>query len=160
MTTHHGDPGHDGDLGVELTVAREAADEAAAIVRASYLRPTRRRRKGAHDVVTAIDVRAERAIMHRLRSAFPCDARIGEESGASGGRTDGAHGRSWLVDPLDGTVNFAAGVPFFSVSIALVERGRALIGIVVDPLTEERFVGVTGSGAWHEPSLAALAARR
>jgi myo-inositol-1(or 4)-monophosphatase len=141
----------------ELDVARQAAEEAAAILRDRFLGPTRRARKGPHDVVTDVDRLAEAAIMRRIRSAFPADSRVGEETGTHIG-ADPA--RTWLVDPLDGTINYASGIPWFSVSIGLVVDGSVVAGVVADPLRAERFVAARGIGAWHEPSGRTLRLRR
>ncbi len=97
----------------------------------------------AIDLVTIADREAEAEIVQRLRAAFPADAILAEESGASG---DG--GRRWIVDPLDGTTNFAHRFPHFSVSIALYDGANALLGVVFDPNRDELFTAVAGAGAW------------
>jgi myo-inositol-1(or 4)-monophosphatase len=145
------------ELARELAVARAAADASATILRQRFLRPARRTRKGRHDVVTDVDRAAERAIMGRIHEAFPADSRVGEETGTVVG---GDAGRTWLVDPLDGTINYVSGIPWFSVSIALVVNGEVVVGVVTDPLRHERFVAAAGTGAWHEPSGGRLRIRR
>jgi myo-inositol-1(or 4)-monophosphatase len=130
----------------ELRVTLDLVDTAVRLLRAGAARPIVRQRKGPHDVVTPLDAAVERRVMAGLSAAFPDDGRIGEETGAQPGRS----GRLWLVDPLDGTINFAAGLPFFSVSVALVVRNQPVLGVVADPLRVERFIGVVGRGAWAE----------
>ncbi|MEL7974441.1 inositol monophosphatase family protein [Isoptericola sp. F-RaC21] len=119
----------------EITVAAALAG-AAAVVEA-FRRPVTRHAKSGLDFATDTDVAAERAIRAVLAAARPGDAVVGEELGASGG--DGA--RRWYVDPLCGTLNFAAGVPAFGVNVALAERRdgveRVLAAAVADPLTGE-----------------------
>jgi len=97
----------------------------------------------ARDLVTEMDARAEALIFERLRDAFPDDAMLGEESGATTGRS----GRRWIVDPLDGTVNYAHSVPHFAVSIALEMRGRVELGVAYLPCADELYVAEHGAGA-------------
>jgi myo-inositol-1(or 4)-monophosphatase len=95
------------------------------------------------DLVTNADVAAERVVLDHLRARFPGDAIVAEESGTSG---DGR--RRWMVDPLDGTTNFAHRFPHFSVSIALVDGDEPEVGVVHDPMRGETFVARRGAGAW------------
>ncbi len=99
--------------------------------------------KSEKDVVTEVDHLSEEVILKTIGEAFPDDAFIAEESGPSGKRAD----RVWVIDPLDGTVNYANGIPFFSVSIALVVDGRAVLGVVLDPVRGELFSAAIGAGA-------------
>src|SRR5262249_3384896 len=100
--------------------------------------------KGAPtNLVTEMDRRAEAEILGRLRAAFPDDAILSEEAGAAGGRS----GRRWIVDPLDGTTNYAHGLPVFGVSIARESERRIALGVVYDPSRDELFVGEHGGGA-------------
>ena len=124
-------------------VAVEAARAAGQLLRAHFGRPHRVEHKGEIDLVTALDHEAEALIVGRLRAAFPDHAIVAEEG--SGGGVDGAH--RWLVDPLDGTTNYAHGYPCFAVSIAYEQAGRVVLGVVYDPLRDELFVGEAGGGA-------------
>lgn len=146
----------------ELRTATEAAREAGQILLDGFRRPTTERRKGAYDVVTALDHASERSIMARLADVFPTDRRLGEESGlavpARGGR--GGTIRTWIVDPLDGTVNFAAGIPFWCVSVALAVGQQAMVGVIADPLQNETYAAIRGRGAWRVEDGAPLAVRR
>ena len=95
------------------------------------------------DLVTEMDTRVEALILERLRAAFPDDAMLGEESGAVAGRS----GRRWIVDPLDGTTNYAHGVPIFAVSIALETRERIELGVAYLPSDDELYAAEPGAGA-------------
>jgi myo-inositol-1(or 4)-monophosphatase len=99
--------------------------------------------KSAKDVVTEVDHLSEDLILDAIRAAHPGDGIIAEESGehVGGGQAPTAGiGRAWIVDPLDGTINYANGIPFFCVSIALVEAGRPVVGVIHDPIRRETFV--------------------
>jgi len=100
-------------------------------------------RKGARDFVTAADRQSEAAVASVLSAAFPDHAIDGEEGTA----IRGAAG-TFLVDPIDGTTNFAWGLPFFGIAIALVEGGETVAGVVLDPSLGEAFVAERGLGAF------------
>jgi myo-inositol-1(or 4)-monophosphatase len=135
------------DLSRELGVAITAARAAGAIQVERYERLERIVHKSEKDVVTEADHLSEEAILATIREAFPDDRSLAEESGASGtGKVD-ASGRVWVVDPLDGTVNYANGIPVFCVAVGLAERGRPVVGVVYDPVRDEMFTAVTGRGA-------------
>ncbi len=127
-----------------LTVALEAAREAGEILLQYLDQPLHITEKGRRaDLVTDADRAAEQSIIKRLRSEFPQAGILGEESGMNAGTSD----ERWIVDPLDGTTNFAHGYPLFCVSIAY-ERGAELIaGIVYAPYMDECFAAERGSGA-------------
>ncbi len=144
----------------ELGVAIAAARAAAAIQIERYERLEHIVKKSAKDVVTEADHRSEEAIIAIIRDAFPADAILAEESGHSearhgAGPTDGAGSaqavgadhRIWVIDPLDGTVNYAAGIPHFCTSIGFVAGGRPAVGVVLDPTRDEVFSAVVGQGA-------------
>ncbi len=99
--------------------------------------------KGEADLVTAADRDSERLITARLRERFPDHAMVAEE----GGRTQAASGYCWYVDPLDGTTNYAHGLPIFAVSLGLEHDGEMLAGAVFNPVLEEMFTAVRGGGA-------------
>src|SRR3990172_2206404 len=86
---------------------------------------------------------AEERIVRRLLAAFPDDGILAEERGAEPGRS----GRRWIIDPLDGTTNYAHALPMFSVSIALETERRIQLGVVCDPNLDELYVAERGSGA-------------
>jgi myo-inositol-1(or 4)-monophosphatase len=95
------------------------------------------------NLVTVADTESQRAVTATIHATFPHHAVIGEE-GASG---DQGADRVWYVDPLDGTTNFTHGLPFFCVSVALLEYGRTVAGAVYDPVHDELFAASAGGGA-------------
>ena len=101
-------------------------------------------RKGARDFVTVADRQSEAAVAAALSAAFPDHAITGEEGTAI--RRQGAG--TFLVDPIDGTTNFAWGLPFFGIAVALVEGGETVAGVVLDPSLGEAFVAERGHGAF------------
>jgi myo-inositol-1(or 4)-monophosphatase len=120
----------------DAEVAVAAVQAGSAVVRARYGTPLARIDKGPMDFATDADVDAERAILAVLREMRPGDAVIGEELGESGDR---AARRTWLVDPLCGTLNFAAQTPLVAVSAGLRSDGRITAAAVADPLAAEVF---------------------
>jgi myo-inositol-1(or 4)-monophosphatase len=129
---------------LERRVAVDAARAAGRLLRDELSGARRIAYKGSPtNLVTEMDQRAEALILGRLRGAFPDDAILAEERGAAAGRS----GRRWIVDPLDGTTNYAHGLPVFGVSIALEEACRLVLGVVYDPMRDELFVGERGGGA-------------
>ena len=99
--------------------------------------------KSAKDVVTEADHLSEELIIDAIRAAYPGDGIIAEESGVhalgTGEAPSSGIGRAWVIDPLDGTINYANGIPFFCVAIALVEAGRPVVGVIHDPMRGETF---------------------
>ncbi len=129
----------------ELSVATDAARRAGDLLRRELRGPRRIAFKGSPtNLVTEMDGRAEALIVDALRSAFPADGILAEE----GGSTPGRSGRRWIIDPLDGTTNYAHGVPIFAVSIGLEEAGRIVVGVVYDPSQGELFTAERGAGAF------------
>ena len=105
--------------------------------------------KGTIDLVTDADLASERLIIDCIRSHYPRHAILAEESGASEGAnsTSGESEWKWIIDPLDGTTNYAHGYPCFCVSIGVERAGRMEIGVVYDPLRDEVFAAERGQGA-------------
>ena len=101
-------------------------------------------KSGVHNLVTQFDVASERAIVECLLEQFPESTVLAEE----GGGNENPEGLRWIIDPLDGTVNFAHGVPIFSVSIAAEVNGVVTAGVVYQPLLNEMFRAARGHGAW------------
>jgi myo-inositol-1(or 4)-monophosphatase len=138
------------DLPTQLLVlARATAEEAAALVRAGRGTAAQQvaTKSSAVDVVTAVDTASEQLIVDRLLSARPEDGVLGEE-GASRKGSSGVH---WVVDPIDGTVNFLYGLPAYAVSIAAEVEGRTEAGVVLNVATGELYTAVRGHGAWLTP---------
>lgn len=104
--------------------------------------------KGDINLVTEADLAAEKFIIERIRSYYPRHAILAEESGASNGAETGAASEwKWIIDPLDGTTNYAHGYPCFCVSIAVERAGKIEIGVVYDPVRNEMFAAERGQGA-------------
>lgn len=127
-----------------LTFAVDTAREAGALIREQFGAGTRIGYKGSVNPVTETDTAAEDLILGRIRSAFPDHRILGEERGESRG---GMGAPMWLVDPLDGTNNFAHGFPHFCVSLGLRVGATVQVGVVYDPLRDEMFAAQRGAGA-------------
>jgi myo-inositol-1(or 4)-monophosphatase len=141
----------------DAAFAREITERAGRILLERYERVERIDHKSAKDVVTEVDHLSEALVLDAIRTRFPGDGILAEESGAHRGAGAGrgrgapagdvadsaarslAHGRTWIVDPLDGTINYANGIPFFCVSIGLVVDGRPAAGAIHDPMRGETF---------------------
>ncbi len=134
------------DLDHALKVALEAAREAGAILIEESKGPQKISYKGDVDLVTQADVRSEKSITARLRAAFPDHRIVGEELGEQD-EAEASSRYRWLVDPLDGTTNFAHGFPVFAVSIGLLEDGEPVVGVVYHPSSDEMFSASRGGGA-------------
>ncbi|HEY0443006.1 MAG TPA: inositol monophosphatase family protein [Candidatus Limnocylindrales bacterium] len=127
----------------DLSFAIEVAERAGRLLMDRYERVERIDYKSARDVVTEVDHLSEAVILSAIRDTYPGDAILAEESGEHRGarRKQDAlgSGRTWIVDPLDGTVNYANGIPMFCVSIGLALDGRPAVGVVHDPSRGETF---------------------
>ena len=132
-----------GRWGVELAAAIELAQSAGRLVAARYEDSGPVAYKGARDIVTEVDHAAEALIRVGIAERFPTDAFYGEESG----RDATVAARVWVCDPVDGTINYANGLPFFCVSLALVADGRPVVGAVHDPLRRETFAAAADGPA-------------
>ncbi len=124
-------------------VALDAARAGAEVVRSRFGTRIDTSFKGDVDPVTDVDRSSERAILAVLRRLRPDDAILAEE----GGRTGLHRGRIWIVDPLDGTVNFLHGIPHVGVSVALWEEGSPRVGVVIDAVGGDEYVAVAGDGS-------------
>jgi myo-inositol-1(or 4)-monophosphatase len=127
-----------------FSTAWQAAHAGGAIVREKWQGPMSISHKGAVDLVTSVDRAAERCIVERLRRDFPHHSLLAEEETDYRGSQKGYR---WIIDPLDGTTNFAHGYPQFSISIALEREQQLLLGLVYDPLRQECFAAIRGEGA-------------
>jgi myo-inositol-1(or 4)-monophosphatase len=142
-----------------MTASHELLDLAVDIAREAGELAARRRQAGVSiaatksalaDIVTEADREVEKLIRRRLEDVRPDDGFLGEESGAGESRS----GLTWVVDPIDGTVNYAYGIPAYAVSIAVVEgvptpeEWTALAGVVFNPVSGELFRAARGQGAW------------
>jgi myo-inositol-1(or 4)-monophosphatase len=132
------------DLNARLVAACAIAREAGLSARRSFQsrpRSTQPDFKGHQDFVTATDAEVEDLIRRRLAEVFPQDSFFGEEGGGTFGRD------VWVVDPIDGTANFARGIPHFAISIAFVRDRQVEVGVVYDVMPDELYAGVRGGGA-------------
>ncbi len=118
----------------ELAFASEVARQAGDLLLSHYERLERIDYKSKRDVVTNADYASERLVIDAIKARFPDDAILAEESGAHSGG-----GRTWVIDPLDGTVNYANGIPFYCVSIGLVADDVPVVGVVLDPARDELY---------------------
>jgi myo-inositol-1(or 4)-monophosphatase len=129
-----------------LELARATAEEAAELVGAGRSTAAERveTKSSPVDVVTAVDTASEALITRRLLAARGEDGVLGEE----GAEREGTSGVRWVVDPIDGTVNFLYGLPAYAVSIAAEVDGRTEVGVVLNVATGELFTAARGQGAW------------
>jgi len=123
-----------------LDAAEKAARAAGELLRQNFKHPLRVNSAEAHDIKLEIDVLAQDLITKLLLKEFPGHALYGEE-GIVG---DQSSEHQWVVDPLDGTVNYFYGIPHFCISIALRFRGEIMVGVIYDPIREEMWTGQKG----------------
>lgn len=130
-----------------LDVAQTAAHKAGGILRGYFEVGVSSAEKidgeSRQGLVTVADLECEEKIIETIGASFPDHAFLAEESAATGDNPD----HLWVIDPLDGTNNFAFGIPHFAVSIAYWQNGRPVVGVVLDPIRNEEFVAVHGGGA-------------
>jgi myo-inositol-1(or 4)-monophosphatase len=124
-------------------VAAAAAQAGGAVLRESYGKVHAIRHKGLVDLVTEADLNAERVIVELIRSHFPTHRVLAEEGSVGG--DDASH--RWIIDPLDGTTNFAHGLKAFSVSVGYELEGKLAAGAIYDPNLDELFLATAGGGA-------------
>lgn len=130
----------------QTQTAITAAKRAGAYLLSMFKQPTQVHQKGDASFVSDVDLEASRLIEGVLREAYPDYARLDEEM-HNALSYEFASEPTWVVDPLDGTSNFLAGIPVFGVAIALVENLQTRLGIIYDPLHDELFVAEKGRGA-------------
>lgn len=133
----------DNDYRAHQAVAEHAARAAGEILLGAFGRVTARE-KGPGDLVTDADIASQRAIAARLAEAFPDHTLLAEEEGVV---PDPARPWRWVVDPLDGTVNFAHGLPLWCVSIGLEHRGDLVVGVIYVPILDTMYSAAVGQGA-------------
>lgn len=124
----------------DIPLAHRLADAAADAIRSHFRSGIVSERKGDATPVTLADRAAEEAMRRILKAEVPRDTIIGEEFGAEAGTS----GRSWVLDPIDGTAAFLAGRPIFGTLIALVVEGWPVLGILDQPILNERWIGASG----------------
>ncbi len=127
-----------------LSELEHMAERAGEILRAGYSKEHQVSYKGVIDLVTEVDRASEDFLLAEINHHWPGSYILSEESGITAGDQE----NTWYVDPLDGTVNYAHGIPIFSVSIAYAHRGAMQLGTVYDPMRNEMFSAERGRGAW------------
>lgn len=133
------------ELSDELAFAVREAKRAGALLQVSYGRVERIDYKSKRDVVTEVDVASEEQLLAAIRDRFPGDAILAEESGHHRAVGEPAQsGRTWVIDPLDGTVNYANGIPYYCVSIGLIVAGRPALGVIYDPARDDLLAATAG----------------
>lgn len=130
----------------ELTFCIRAVVEAGKLVRAFHQELTTIGKKSGspRDIVSQVDIVAEQTIWDMLTREFPGDPLLGEERGMRGE----VHNRLWVLDPLDGTVNYVFGIPLAATSLAVIENGRLIAGAVYNPFLNELYYAARGFGAF------------
>lgn len=128
-----------------LTIAKRAALSASRILlrHFDHLERLNVTEKQRNDFVSEADIQAERDIIQILHKTYPNHSILAEESGAQEGQDD----YQWIIDPLDGTINFLHGIPHFAISIAFRHKNRLEAGVVYDPIRQEMFTASRGEGA-------------
>jgi myo-inositol-1(or 4)-monophosphatase len=134
------------ELAAVLAAAAEAALAAGEIIRERYGRSHLITHKGSIDLVTEADLAAEKKIIGILQEKLPGISILAEESSSS--YQEGVTAPTWVIDPLDGTTNFAHSFPWFCTSIAFMREGQSVAGVIYCPMTDELFCGCRGGGAW------------
>jgi myo-inositol-1(or 4)-monophosphatase len=127
-----------------LDAAIGAAREAGKLLRENFGRPLKVNAEEAHDIKLELDVRSQDLITQLLLNRFPDHAILGEEGSASNASTE----FEWVIDPIDGTVNYFYGIPHFCVSIALRQKGEILVGVIYDPMRDELWRAELGGEAY------------
>ena len=146
MTSGRPDPAS--PFAADVAFAREVAERAGRLLLERYERVGRVDYKSARDIVTEVDHLSERLILGAIRERFPGDGILAEESGAHQDAARSlARGRTWIVDPIDGTINYANGIPVFCVSVGLAVDGRPAAGAVHDPMRGETFSATAAAPA-------------
>lgn len=125
------------------TVAIKAAKESGKILKKEFNAILDVKAKTKHDIVSQADYKSEDKIIAIIKKCFPEHSIIAEESGKAGEKSD----HVWYVDPLDGTVNFVTGNPYFSVSIALAHKNKIILGVVYNPMLDELYLAEKRKGA-------------
>jgi myo-inositol-1(or 4)-monophosphatase len=130
-----------------LDFAIQTARDAGRLLAERFGRTLEITNKSELDLVTASDLASERLIIDRIKTHHPRHAILAEESGATSAHSDAQPDWRWIVDPLDGTTNYAHGYPCFCVSIGLQHKGELELGVVYDPIRDEMFTAERGQGA-------------
>lgn len=129
----------------DLELAKKAARKGVEVIREYRIKGIKINQKGFHDLVTDADIAAEKAILEIIQKENPNDHILAEESADY----DSIHSdRTWIIDPIDGTTNFANDFPIYCVSVALWIDKQAAVGVVIEVNRDEEFSAIRGEGAW------------
>lgn len=131
-----------------LETGIKAAFESARILRFYLGNLSEINKKGETDLVTKADLESERVITETIRAVYPDHSILAEESGLTTNATESGQSNRWIIDPLDGTTNFAHQLPLFCCSIAFQHENEIVAGIVLNPVTNELFTAVKNGGAY------------
>ena len=127
-----------------LEAAIKAARAAGELVRGNFGRPLKVDAEEAHDIKLELDVRSQELITKLLLENFPNHSILGEEGSAENTSTE----FEWVIDPIDGTVNYFYGIPHFCISIALRQKGEIIVGVIFDPMRDELWHAERGGKAY------------
>jgi myo-inositol-1(or 4)-monophosphatase len=133
------------DIDHAFTVAVESVKKAGEILKSFQKSRLKTRRKIGYDIVTEADILAQEEIINHLKMRFPDHYFISEELDTSEKST---HEFQWIIDPLDVTINYVSGLPFFSSSVALQEKGDTILGVIYDPIRNELYTSIKGQGSF------------
>ncbi len=129
---------------IELNKAIEAAHKAGEVLKEHFGKKYRVIRKSPKEMVSIVDMKSQTAILEILETAFPDYGIITEEKTAH----FDPNGKNWIIDPLDGTHNYIAGLPFSGISIGLVDNGQFIVGVIFFPMEDRLYYAVKGQGAY------------
>ena len=129
----------------ELEIALQAVDAGRTVLMEHWQQELEIREKSRNDLVTAADLASEEAIVATIRQALPTHNFLAEESHADA--VDSEH--LWVIDPLDGTTNFAHGIPHFAISVAYYRAGEPVCGVILNPVRNDLYLAVKEVGAFH-----------
>jgi myo-inositol-1(or 4)-monophosphatase len=132
------------NLEIVKNVSIDAAYKGGEVLRAYLGKISKISKKGAIDLVTEADIGSEKEIIQTIRETFPDHGILAEESGMNPGEAE----MQWIIDPLDGTTNFAHQLGIFAVSIAFAWKGEIVVGSVFNPVSNELFTAIAGKGAY------------
>ena len=125
-------------------IAVEAAKKAGNVLASGFSKPFKVKSKGDRDMVTEIDIKAEKVVIDLIRKNFPDDGIFSEESPCVASKS----GFEWIIDPMDGTHNFIHKIAIFGTSIAVAYKGEVIIGVIYMPVDDELYVAQKGKGAY------------
>lgn len=128
-----------------INVAKSAALKAGEYLRSNFQNVKVSQKSSTFDLITNCDIQAQKIIFDCIEQAFPSHSFLGEEDD---NRADIKSRDLWIIDPIDGTNNFAHGIPHFSISIAYCNQGEVLVGVVYDPFRDEMFWAAKGEGSY------------